>query len=244
VVRPALALHLPVAVSAQVESFVSGLTGEPGIRMVAVTGSAVDGGWIPGWSDLDLLVIAEPGSHSTVEHDCWDLGRVLAKSVGTKVGLTLLTPGEVAARLLQPRVMFALHRIASGVSPVLSADETLRLPAISDAEVTAAIESDLPQVVVTLRRLQAAAGTDEFDLRAVYKHVVLTCRLLLRLEGIDATGCDRILAVAEAGLPGLGALRLPGLADVAAGRSNRRVHNAVDRAADQVLAWYSQQIDA
>ncbi|MEV6009171.1 DUF4254 domain-containing protein [Streptomyces sp. NPDC051976] len=235
-------LGLPGPVAAATSDFVDNLRAcSQGVRLAALTGSAGEGCWITGWSDLDLLVIAD---HSVAEQ-VGDALQQYAQSLAgaASVGLTLATPHELRARRLTPRVAFALHQLQSD-RPVLYADPLLELPHITPHDLSLAAVQELPQVILTLRRLRAEAGPER--LRQLYKHLVLACRLLLREHGMWETGPDQILAAATH-LPGLPAVSVPTLAETATEwREGDRAQALalVLPAVDALLAWYAAQLAA
>ncbi|MFD4371083.1 hypothetical protein ACFWPY_05740 [Streptomyces sp. NPDC058527] len=211
------------------------------MRLAALTGSPGEGSWIAGWSDLDLLVIAEHEAigrvHEALERYRTDLGGAAS------LGPTLVTPGELTARRLTPRLAFVLHQLQQG-SPVLHAVPDFDLPVISREELASAAVRELPQVVLTMRRLRADAGPA--TLRQLYKHLVLACRLLLREHDQWESGPDRILATASR-LPGLPVLSAPSLAEIAGAwcdGDTELVLKPVTAAVDQLLTWYAAQLAA
>lgn len=245
-VRPRTAtpygLGLPGPVAAATSDFADRLRPyTPAVRLIALTGSPGEGNWMPGWSDLDLLVVAD---HSVAEHVAGSL-RQYQQTLGdaATVGLTLATPDELLARRLTPRVAFALHQLQAHRT-VLYAHPLLELPCITSEDLDAAAVRELPQVILTMRRLRAEAGPHL--LRQLYKHLVLAVRLLLREHGIWETGPDRILTAASQ-LPGLTALRLPTLAETAAAwseGSREQALTSVLPAVDALLTWYAEQVAA
>lgn len=212
-----------------------------GVRLAALTGSPGEGTWIAGWSDLDLLVIAEHEAAGRV-HEALEQYRA-ALGGAASLAPTLVTPGELTARRLTPRLAFALHQLQQG-GPVLHGAPDVDLPVITQVELELAAIRELPQVILTMRRLRADAGPT--TLRQLYKHLVLACRLLLREHNQWEAGPDRILAAASR-MPGLTALSVPSLAEVAdAWREGETelVLKPVTSAVDQLLAWYAAQLAA
>ena len=246
-VEPARSSFLSAEVACAIDQFAAALAAIPAVELVALTGSSVDGEWLPGWSDIDLLVSAERSVHSAVARETNLLQAELAGAFGIKGAVTLVTPGEVRALMVQPRLVYALSRLADRRSPALLAAPTVRLPLITSAKIRHAATEDLPLVIVTLRRLLSSATTDSFEVRPLYKHVVLALRLLLRGGGLDATGSDAIVDMAEEMLDGLGSLNLPSistLAQVRARNTDADQHvGAVFRAAHCFLDWYAQQLN-
>ncbi|MGQ7750856.1 DUF4254 domain-containing protein [Streptomyces sp. WC2508] len=213
----------------------------PGVRLVALTGSPGEGSWIAGWSDLDLLVIAEHEAIGRV-HEALEQYRT-ALGGAASLGPTFVTPGELTARRLTPRLAFVLHQLQQG-SPVLHTAPGLELPTIGRDELAFAAVRELPQVVLTMRRLRADAGPA--TLRQLYKHLVLACRLLLREHNQWESGPDQILAAASR-MPGLAAVSVPSLAEIASAWRNgdtEFVLKPVTTAVDQLLTWYAAQLAA
>ncbi|MFF1351180.1 hypothetical protein ACFVZJ_35325 [Streptomyces sp. NPDC058322] len=187
------------------------------------------------------MVIAE---HEVIGriHEALEQYRTALGSAAS-LGPTLVTPGELTARRLTPRLAFVLHQLQQG-SPVLHAASDLELPTISRDELAFAAVRELPQVMLTMRRLRTAEGATA--LRQLYKHLVLACRLLLREHNQWESGPDRILAAASR-MPGLTALAVPPLAEVAdAWRDGdtELVLKPVTAAVDQLLTWYALQLAA
>lgn len=214
-----------------------------GARLVALTGSATNGEWIAGWSDLDLLVVADREALSGVADAVRAYRELIFKEAPCHIGVTLVTPGEVVSRRLPQRLLFAFHLIQNG-APVLLADPVLRLPAIGRGEVERAAAEALAQVLITLRRLRLQP---EEGLRPVYKHLVLAARLVLQEHGVWEEGSDHILDAVR-NLPGLEALLVPTLAEVAAAHCGESpdpaVGDQVIAAADLLLEWYALQTAA
>lgn len=235
-------MRLPAAVALATAEFTDSVRAHgPGVRLAALTGSPGEGTWIAGWSDLDLLVVAE---HEAIERVLEALERYRSALDGAaSVSPTLVTPGELTAERLTPRLAFILYQFQQGNS-VLHAAPDLELPTITRNELAFAAVRELPQVVLTMRRLRGAAGPD--SLRQLYKHLVLAARLLLREHDSWESGPDRILAAASR-LPGLHALAVPSLAEISsAWREDdaESVLQPVRAAVDQLLSWYAAQLAA
>jgi cytidylate kinase len=235
-------LGLPGPVASATSDLVDSLRSHaPAVRLVALTGSPGEGTWMAGWSDLDLLVVADHTGAAPVAEALRAYQRDLGGTAS--VGLTLATPHELLARRLTPRLSFALHQLQAD-RPVLYADPYLELPHITSDDLALAAVDELPQVMLTLRRLRADAAPDL--LRQLYKHVVLAYRLLLREHGVWETGPDQILAAATR-LPGMPAVSLPTLAETAAAWREGTRDQALTQilpAVDTLLTWYAAQLAA
>ncbi|MET7800494.1 DUF4254 domain-containing protein [Streptomyces decoyicus] len=213
----------------------------PAVRLAALTGSPGEGSWIAGWSDLDLLVVAEHGVTGRIT-EALERYRT-ALNGAASLGLTFVTPDELTARRFTPRLAFALHQLQQG-HPVLHHVPDLELPSITRAELGLAAVRELPQVILTMRRLRADAGPD--TVRQLYKHLVLACRLLLREHNQWETGPDRILT-AVSRLPELPAFSVPPLAEISTAwrdGASEQALKPVTTAVDQFLTWYAAQLAA
>jgi dephospho-CoA kinase len=234
-------LSLPVEVATATTDFTDAIRTNTAVRLAALTGSPTAGPWIAGWSDIDLLVIAD---HAAAEQVASALGHYQSALEGTTtIGLTLATREELIARRLTPRLAFALYEIQHG-QPVLHATPGLVLPTISRKELAVAATHELPQVVLTMRRLRA--GADATRMRQLYKHLVLACRLILREHGMWESGPDHILASASR-LPGRPAFDVPSLTDVVSewqDGGNNQAYKSVINAVDQLLTWYAAELAA
>jgi predicted nucleotidyltransferase len=245
-VEPAAASFLPARVADAIDRCAASLANAPAVEFMALTGSSVDGVWLPAWSDIDVLISADHSAHPVIVQEVHALQAHLMSTFGIGCAVTLVTPGEIRALLVQPRVVYSLSRLSDGRSPALFANPALRLLQVTRDKIRHAATQDLPLVVVTLRRLLAAGTAEPSDLRTVYKHIVLLARLLLRSSGFDATGSDAIVDMSEVELTGLGSLNLPPVAVLAQAyaRDDASGHaEAVSQAAHSLLGWYAQQVN-
>lgn len=245
-VESATASFLPRSLAVHVDGFAATLAAAPGVDLIALTGSAVDGEWLEGWSDIDLLISADNAVHPAAAQEADQLRAGLERDEQVKCAVTLITPGEISALFVQPRVINALSRLGDGRSSALFAQPGLRLPFITGDRLKHSATQDLPLVFVTLRRLLAASMVGSPELRSIYKHVVLALRLLLRSSGVDATGSDAIVDRGEEVLVGLGSLNLPSATALARSRVQDREAEHVDAviwAAHRLLDWYAAQVN-
>jgi hypothetical protein len=148
------------------------------VAAVAVTGSVNAAEWIPGWSDVDLLVVRDslPVGWLRAAH------QGLGAPAGVKVALTCCTTADLAAGRVVPRLVHALRRLHHGTPGLLYRRSGYLLPRPTLGCDDRSSRGELALVVMTLRRLVAAADP---DLRAVHKHVLLIMKILLRAGEID-----------------------------------------------------------
>ncbi|MGH3736184.1 MAG: hypothetical protein ACRDT6_11275 [Micromonosporaceae bacterium] len=145
---------------------------------VVATGTTSGAGWLDGWSDVDLLVVRNtlPAAWLRQAHER------LGAPADLKVGLSCFTTSEVEARLVPPRVIHALRRLHQERQGLLFCRAGYRLPfpplPVSDHM----SRGDLGLALMVLRRL---VSVSDVDVRAVYKHVLLVMKILLRACGTE-----------------------------------------------------------
>ncbi|GAA0981686.1 hypothetical protein GCM10009551_025300 [Nocardiopsis tropica] len=242
---PPQELRLPAAVRGATSRLVESLSALSDERcLVALTGSAVNGGWEEGWSDVDLLAITESGHSERVVRAIDEYRSTLLACGGIHLGATVLPVSEAQVRRLPNRVLAALVMLQKG-SPALLASPGLRLPVVSRGEVERGTPAALADAVATTRRLRHDPGRGR--VRPLYKHLVLLCRLLLREQSVWVRG-DEIVPEAVRLLPGLGPLDLPSLTAVISahreGTDQARVLGAIETAVDRLLTWHERQCAA
>ncbi|MDM4722804.1 nucleotidyltransferase domain-containing protein [Micromonospora sp. WMMA1363] len=199
--------------------------------LVAVTGSLAYGDWQPGWSDVDVLVVRDTLPVR------WLASRSLPRTGpdGAKVALSAFTTDETRTGRLPPRLLYALRQIAHDGRGLLYHRPGLVLHVLDrDADERAA-RGDLPLVVMTLRRL---AARPDADVRALYKHVVLTMKIMLRADGIDLDDSDDVRQV-FAGRHPAAHVDLPSVAEAsrAGWRSDDELTERIRCAASDLLAY-------
>ncbi|WP_434742453.1 hypothetical protein [Micromonospora sp. SH-82] len=227
--------HLDTVVPAPVQPLLADCAAalvDSGTALVAVTGSLGYDGWQPGWSDIDLLVVRD-----TLPLN-WLRDRRLpdAGPAGEKIAVSAFTTHEVCSGLLPPRLLYALRQIAREGRGLLYRRNGLVLH-VADRDVDErAARADLPLVVMVLRRLAARPA---LDVRAVYKHVVLIMKIILRADGIDLDASDDVRHAFAAGHREA-AVDLPAVVEV--GRAGQHPDKAlalrVRAAAASILAYH------
>lgn len=199
--------------------------------LVAVTGSLAYGNWQPGWSDVDVLVVRDTLPVR------WLANRSLPPTGpdGAKIALSAFTTNEARTGRLPPRLLYALRQIAHDGRGVLYRRPGLVLHVLDRTADECAARGDLPLVVMTLRRLAARPDT---DVRALYKHVVLAMKIMLRADGIDLDASDEVRQ-AFAGRHPSARVDLPSVTDVshADWRSDNELTERIRSAASDLLAY-------
>ncbi|MFD0343430.1 nucleotidyltransferase domain-containing protein [Streptomyces sp. NPDC127117] len=187
---PVNALGLPVHLESYLSEFLDRTTGlRPLIDLLAVTGSGARGKYQHGWSDLDVLVVADASSLGEMRQILADLEAELG---GVKLGMTVLTRAECRAGAVTSRLLHVLALIGSGALVPLWATPGLALPAPDAATDVAVSLRDGIQAAVEIRR-QLLKGTP--DLRALYKVTALLAKIQLRFCGIECPSDSDALTV-------------------------------------------------
>lgn len=158
---------------------------DPATALVMATGSTGRQHWISGWSDVDLFVVRDELSADWLRAVTARLQRP-----GHKVGLSAFTTADLMALRLPPRLIDALRKAHDGTG-VLYARGTLLLPNPTAQQDDIASRGELGLILLNTRRLLAAPV---LDARALFKHLVLIARILLRASGHEAAEPDAVLA--------------------------------------------------
>ncbi|WP_282696134.1 nucleotidyltransferase domain-containing protein [Streptomyces sp. CC208A] len=187
---PVNALGLPVHLESYLAEFLDRTTGlRPLIDLLAVTGSGARGKYQHGWSDLDVLVVADASSLGEIRQILADLEAELG---GVKLGMTVLTRAECRAGAVTSRLLHVLALIGSGALVPLWVTPGLALPAPDAAtDVTASLRDGI-QAAIEIRR-QLLKGTP--DLRGLYKVTALLAKIQLRFSGIECPSDGDALTV-------------------------------------------------
>lgn len=191
------------------------------VALVLATGSTGTASWREGWSDLDLLVVRDTAPAAWLR----DASAAVPARDGLKVGISVLTTGDIDAMRVPSRVVQSLRRAAGGVG-VLYRRSGYAFPVPAAAHGDRASRGLLGQVLVTTRRLLASETP---DVRAVHKHLVLLTKVLLRADGHDLHDADAVLLAFREHHP-------------AAGCEPPSLDDLIGRPGDPVLRW--QLLDA
>ncbi|GAA1658281.1 hypothetical protein GCM10009744_59390 [Kribbella alba] len=187
---PVEKLNLPAHLASYLSTLVNRLTGvSPVIDLLAVTGSGARGKYQQGWSDLDVLVIADqdciPHLRAIVDELASELG-------GVKLGLTIVTLAECQAGAVTSRLLYVLRLIGTGTVIPLWRRPDLALPVPdADMDVDASVRDGI-QAAVELRR-QLLRPVPE--VRDLYKVTALLAKIMLRFEGVECPSDDEALTV-------------------------------------------------
>ncbi|MEU6072523.1 hypothetical protein [Micromonospora sp. NPDC047074] len=200
--------------------------------IIAATGSLAHQGWLPGWSDIDLLVVRD-----TLPLD-WLQNRRVPRSgpAGEKIALSSFTTREMLTGAVPPRVLHAVRQIAHDGRGLLYRRTDLALNAFDAPTDDRASRGELPLVVMVLRRL---AAKPEPDVRDVYKHVVLIMKIILRADGVDLDGSEEVRLAFTTSHPDA-EVDLPAVVEVSGDRWRRdeTLSHRVRGAAAKILAYH------
>jgi hypothetical protein len=184
------ALGLPV----HLESYLFALldhvskTSPPLIDLLAVTGSGARGKYQHGWSDLDVLLIAETACLPTMRRV---LARLADELSGVKLGMTIVTRQECQAGAVSPRVLNVLRMIGNGDVVPLWWRPDVPLPAVDAMSEATASLNDGVQAAIEIRRQLLRQKPDT---RALYKVAAMLAKVMLRFEGVDRPADSDALA--------------------------------------------------
>ncbi|HVB43261.1 MAG TPA: hypothetical protein VNF47_11220 [Streptosporangiaceae bacterium] len=177
-------LGLPSRLAAYLDALLARMAdpAAPLASLLAVTGSGARGKYQHGWSDLDVLAVAEQdvlGSLRAV------LGELAGQLGGVKLGFTILSAAECAAGAVTPRLLHTFRLIGTGVLPVLWHAENLALPRPDQETDAFASLADGVAAAIEIRRQLLRP---ELDLRSLYKVTALVAKVGLRAEGEEHPG--------------------------------------------------------
>lgn len=147
--------------------------------------------WRDGWSDIDLLAIRDTAPAAWLR----GVPGTLRAPEGVKVAVSVFTTSDIEALRVPPRVVVSLRRAAQGTGVLYKRPgNRLLVPGQADADRTS--RGELGLVLMTTRRLLADTGA---NVRALYKHLVLLAKIVLRSDGHDVDDSQDALAL----FPGL-----------------------------------------
>ena len=228
-------LGLPSRLADYLDALLARVAGpeEPMASLLAVTGSGARGKYQHGWSDLDVLAVAEQDMLSSLRAALAELAEQLG---GVKLGFTILSAAECAAGAVTPRLLHTFRLIGSGVLPVLWHAENVALPCPDQATDAFASLADGVAAAIEIRRQLLKP---ELDLRSLYKVTALVAKVGLRAEGEehpgDAEAFHALLDRFPASFTGLA----PDVAETA-----RHEDQAAIQLAHAVLAWWLATLPA
>ncbi|MFI6331490.1 hypothetical protein ACIBBG_24685 [Micromonospora chersina] len=230
-VPPHLETAIPEALQPVLADCAATLT-DSQTALVAATGSLAHQGWHPGWSDIDLLVVRD----TLPLH--WLQTRRVPQSgpAGEKIALSSFTTREILAGLVPPRVLHAVRQMARDGCGLLYRRSDLVINAFDAPTDDRASRSELPLVAMVLRRL---AANPEPDVRAVYKHIVLIMKIILRADGMDLDASEEVRLAFATSHPDAD-VDLPAVAEVGGDRwrQDETLSHRVRGAAAKILAYH------
>jgi hypothetical protein len=222
-------LGLPAHLAGYLDALLMRVTdpAEPLVSLLAVTGSGARGKYQHGWSDLDVLAVAELGELTDLQAA---LGQVADQLGGVKLGFTVLSAAECSSGVVTPRLLHTLALIGAGRLPVLWCADGLTLPTPdSDTDAFASLQDGVAAGIEIRRELLKTAP----DLRSLFKVAALVAKVALRAEGEehpgDAEALHALLGRFPASFPGQRVDLL---------RAARSDAQAAVKLARAVLAWW------
>jgi hypothetical protein len=201
------------------------------VAIVLATGSTGTAAWRDGWSDFDLLAIRDTAPAAwlrSVPGMLDALGKV-------KVAVSVFTTSDIEALCVPPRVVVSLRRAVQGTG-VLYQRPGYLLPVPGQADTDRSSRGELGLVLMTTRRLLADADT---NVRALYKHLVLLAKIVLRADGHDVDDAEDVLA-AFTGLHPAAGCAPPRLDSLIRQPPDPMVRDQLIDAADRLLSFIDQ----
>lgn len=228
-------LGLPSRLAAYLDALLSQVAdpAAPLVSLLAVTGSGARGKYQQGWSDLDVLAVAEQDNLDRLRAVLAELAGQLG---GVKLGFTIVSAAECVAGAVTPRLLHTLALIGTGRLPVLWHADSLTLPCPDQETDAFASLGDGVAAAVEIRRqlLKPKLG-----LRSLYKVTALVAKVALRAEGEEYPGDTEALHALLDRFPAAFADLDPGV--VAAARHDEP---AAVHLAHAVLAWWLATLPA
>lgn len=195
-VMPVNTLGLPVHLESCLATLIDRVVARPPLAdLVAVTGSGARGKYQHGWSDLDLLIVAEV-EHLAALRDV--LADLREKMRGVKLGVTLVNAGECASGLVSPRILHVLTQIGNGQIACQWCRPGLALPVpdpLTDA--TESLHDGIAAAIEIRRQLLRTNA----DVRSLYKLAGLLAKVMLRFEGTECPSDEQALQAFAARFP-------------------------------------------
>jgi cytidylate kinase len=187
-VIPVKTLDLPVHLESCLTALVERVAlRPPSADLVAVTGSGARGKYQHGWSDLDVLVIAETENLTTLRDALADLRKEMG---GVKLGVTLVSAGECVSGLVSPRILHVLTQLGNGDIGCQWYRAGLVLPVPdSRADATESLRDGIAAAIEIRRQLLRSTA----DLRSLYKLTGLLAKVMLRFDGTECPSDDQAL---------------------------------------------------
>ena len=205
----------------------------PLVSLLTVTGSGARGKYQHGWSDLDVLAIAEQHNLDRLRTALGQLARQLG---GVKLGFTVVSAAEIAAGAITPRLLHTLTLISTGRLPVLWSADSLTLPCPDQGTDALASLGDGIAAAIEIRRQLIKPAP---ELRSLYKVTAVLAKVALRAEGAehpdDADALRALLDMFPGSFQGLDALAVT---------EARRSEQDAMRLAHAVLAWWLATLPA
>jgi predicted nucleotidyltransferase len=187
-VIPVKTLDLPVHLESCLTALVERVAlRPPSADLVAVTGSGARGKYQHGWSDLDVLVIAETENLTALRDALADLRKEMG---GVKLGVTLVSAGECVSGLVSPRILHVLTQLGNGDIGCQWYRAGLVLPvADSRTDATESLHDGIAAAIEIRRQLLRSNA----DLRSLYKLTGLLAKVMLRFDGTECPSDDQAL---------------------------------------------------
>lgn len=185
-ITPASALALPATVTQLAADLVTTIGAGGHADLVAVTGSGGRGKYQDGWSDVDILVIANPDHLPQIRLAA---DRLRDGMLGIKLGLTVVSIAECRAGALTPRLVHVLRQIGTGEigAQWCRADLHLPLPPHGDDEHLSLTDGVVTAIEIRRQLMRL------FETRSLFKTTALLAKVMIRTSGVDLSDDEAAL---------------------------------------------------
>ena len=165
------------------------------VLLYCVTGSLGRGDLVPGWSDIDILLVYKNLDNNTLS----GLGKIIRKNKSSiKIGITQYTLNEFNDPLYKdPKTYQNINQILEGtikpkiLSPKIKIHRYKNLEIIDNIDVAKSIHSIKRQLIL---------GPEGFDEKNIYKELIMILKVSLRNKGINVFGYNNILKLAQSNI--------------------------------------------
>lgn len=169
------------------------------IVLYCVTGSLGRNDIIPGWSDIDILLVVENYSAALFKST---LNALDTNTSGIKIGLTFYSVAEFNNELFKdPKTYHSLKLINDGIfSPRIFRKDKIKLAVPKKSTIKIFDDIDFTKVLQELKK-ELIKG-QRFNEIKVYKNITLLLKILMRRNGVYCLGYKNVFSEAPHVLKG------------------------------------------
>lgn len=166
----------------------------------AVTGSVSRGDIIPGWSDIDVLVVIQEYNKKNASI----INEALLKNTsGIKIGLTLFSFDDFTniKMFKDPKTLYSIDLINQGICKPKIIDKKIKNSINKIKKISVWYSRDsLAGIIHGYKRV--LFPINEYDEKIVYKKLATILKIILKQKGITAHGYSDVVNIAKSKLKG------------------------------------------